>query len=80
MKTPPLVIGWMALCLLLNATASRAEGDNEAYERIWRQAVLYENTDEQAWLQRFALSGRAQGDYTWFDADEGDYDDPADGD
>jgi phosphate-selective porin OprO/OprP len=73
MKPAAVLAGWMTLCLLLAASVSRA--DDASYERIWQRAVLYENTDEQAWLRRLALSGRAQGDYAWFDADEGDYDD-----
>jgi phosphate-selective porin OprO/OprP len=64
------------LASLLTVTAiAQARGDESTYKAIWQHAELYENTDKDAWLQRFALSGRAQGDYAWFDADEGDYDD-----
>ena len=42
-------------------------------DNIWRHATLYENPDD-TFLQRLALSGRAQGDYAWFDGDEGSYD------
>jgi phosphate-selective porin OprO/OprP len=60
---------------LLQFVIAPADADDGGYQRIWQQAVLYESTDEAAWLRRFALSGRAHGDYAWFDADEGDYDD-----
>ncbi len=62
-------------CLLLAAVTTQADPASSRYDRIWQHAVLYENDDEEAWLERLALSGRAQGDYAWFDADEGDYDD-----
>ena len=69
---------WLALltCPWLIASAALADNPPEdRYERLWQQAVLYQNAGEDAWLRRFALSGRAQGDYALFDADEGDYDD-----
>ena len=66
---------FLAACLLAVAVIAQARGDDSTYEQIWRHAELYKNDSEDAWLQRFALSGRAQGDYAWFDADEGDYDD-----
>lgn len=55
--------------LALANSAASASG----YDGIWRKVILYENPDNQR-FQRFALSGRAQGDYAWLDADEGDYD------
>lgn len=54
-------------------TLAAEEAHPSRYDDIWRKAVLYDNPDS-AFLRRLALSGRAQGDYAWFDADEGSYD------
>jgi phosphate-selective porin OprO/OprP len=47
---------------------------DEPYDTLWSRATLYQNPDNHL-IQRFNLSGRAQGDYAYLDADEGDYDD-----
>jgi phosphate-selective porin OprO/OprP len=69
-----LAQAWVALLLSI---ALPAHGDDKAesrYDRLWRHAQLYDNPDS-GFIQSFALSGRLQADYAWFDADEGDYDD-----
>ncbi|MGI9264803.1 MAG: porin [Gammaproteobacteria bacterium] len=43
-------------------------------DRIWSLASLYDNPDN-ALIQSVDLSGRAQGEWTNFDADQGSYDD-----
>lgn len=65
----------LALLLTLAVELSYAteQDARTTYDNIWRNAILYENP-ESSFVSRFALSGRAQGDYAWFDADEGSYD------
>ena len=55
------------------AVAAMPDDCNSTYDNIWRHATLYQD-DSGGLVRKFALSGRAQGDYAWFDADEGDYD------
>ena len=49
------------------------QSDQSRSDDLWRHAVLYQNSETL--VRSLALSGRAQGDYAWYDADEGDYDD-----
>jgi phosphate-selective porin OprO/OprP len=68
----PLAATFLFTVTPQHVIANSGDGKS-AYDDFWRQVVLYKNPDNR-FLQRFALSGRAQGDYAWFDADEGDYD------
>ena len=82
----PVASGWqhsphfalaLGLGVVLPGTCTVAQSANtsqEKYERIWRHAILYQNANDGL-VRSFALSGRLQADYAWFDADEGDYDD-----
>lgn len=47
---------------------------DKRFDAIWSRASLYANPDNPI-IQSFALSGRAQGEWTNFDADQGSYDD-----
>ena len=55
---------------LLNPNALAQDG----YDALWSRATLYEDPDNKV-VQRFALSGRAQAEWVYYDADQGDYDD-----
>lgn len=68
-----LAIAFLSTLCAANALAGESSALSR-YDDLWRKVVLYDNP-EGGLLQRLALSGRAQGDYAWFDADEGDYDD-----
>lgn len=60
----------LVCCVLaLPATAAESRLDN-----IWQHRTLYNNPDNEI-LQSLNLSGRAQIDSAWYDADQGDYDD-----
>jgi phosphate-selective porin OprO/OprP len=56
------------------SSSIQTESKRNALDNIWSHATLYQNPDNP-FVQRFSLSGRAQGDYAYFDADQGDYDD-----
>jgi len=65
-----ILAGALGLTLSGGITAANGAADShEKYERIWRHATLYQS--DQGPMQNFALSGRLQADYAWFDADEG---------
>ena len=62
-------------CLFTELHAATAEDEPpSAYDRIWSHTELYSNSDK-GFLQSLALSGRLQADATWFDTDEGNFDD-----
>jgi phosphate-selective porin OprO/OprP len=59
------------MCCALTLPAAAAES---RLDDIWQHRTLYSNPDNPA-LQSLNLSGRAQIDSAWYDADQGDYDD-----
>jgi len=70
----PTISRATAIALLVQAgAAASGEQSGSAYDRVWDYASLYESYDGP--VRSFALSGRAQADAIWFDADEGDFDD-----
>jgi phosphate-selective porin OprO/OprP len=60
--------------LLISVTLSAGALPEDKFDRLWSHRTLYKNP-ENAYLQSVNLSGRAQGDYIYYDADQGDYDD-----
>ncbi len=59
-------------CLAPGANAADGTGGS-AYDRVWGYTELYRSDD--GLVRTFDLSGRLQGEATWFDADQGDFDD-----
>jgi phosphate-selective porin OprO/OprP len=57
--------------VLLGPALALAE---EPFDAIWAHADLYENPGNPV-IQGLELSGRAQGEWAWVDADQGDFDD-----
>ncbi|WP_188109703.1 porin [Pseudohalioglobus sediminis] len=62
-----------SLLLLFTGCVPLASAADERYQEIWQHATFY--TSEQGPLRRIALSGRLQADASYFDADEGDFED-----
>ena len=48
--------------------------ETPTFDRLWGYARLYESENDR-FLQRFALSGRIQPESVWFDGDQGDFSD-----
>jgi phosphate-selective porin OprO/OprP len=65
-----LGIEWLMLLVFFCAPVAA----DDRYDAIWSYANLFENPDAGG-LQSLSLSGRAQGDWAKFDADQGDFDD-----
>lgn len=55
------------------AVTPATDADDSDYDRVWQHANLYQS--ESGTLRSLALSGRLQADASYFDADEGDFDD-----
>lgn len=68
--TAPAIIAALATPVVAPASA-----DDSAYGRVWKHATLYQA--DSGVLRGLALSGRLQADASYFDADEGDFDDIA---
>ncbi len=58
-------------CLLVVSGHSPAD---DRYDAIWSHATLYDKPTNPV-IQGFELSGRAQAEWAYFDADQGDFDD-----
>jgi len=62
-------------CLFAGVPAATAADEPpSAYDRLWSHTELYSNPGG-GFLQSLALSGRLQADATWFDTDEGNFND-----
>jgi phosphate-selective porin OprO/OprP len=61
------------LTALAALAANAANADDSGYDRAWQYAELQQS--ESGTLRSLALSGRLQADASYFDADEGDFDD-----
>ncbi len=62
--------------VILNITSLLAQaGESDStYDKIWSYAVLYDQPDAN-FFQKFALTGRAQYEYVYADAEQGDFED-----
>jgi phosphate-selective porin OprO and OprP len=63
----------LILAAALITPAISASETQSGYDRLWSHATLYKA--DEGFVRSFALSGRLQADASYFDADEGDFDD-----
>lgn len=61
------------LLLPIGLPCAIADTQESTYDRLWSYAKLHQA--DQGFVRGFALSGRLQADASYFDADEGDFDD-----
>ena len=65
----------LALAIFIAAPCSAREGgDTSGFDKVWSYATLYQS-DENLYIQKFALSGRLQADSVWVDSDQGNFSD-----
>ena len=60
------------LTIIFAGTIMGQDGKESAYDSIWNRVVLYDDPDHNV-FQKFAFTGRLQGDYYNFDDSESDF-------